>query len=274
MQDLWPQATGKIMNTLEQLQSDFIAMLQGHNTSFTDHIAQQTGLSPEQRSEIYQNAYQIRLKKVLEQDHEMLGLYLGDELFDQMAESYLALFPSQSSSLREYGERLPDFLSAHTPFKEHGILSEIALFERLLLRAFDAADGKLLELAHLQSIEQTAWPNIVLQLHHSVHMLICKYSAVESWQALKNNTSPPSPELNSTQYWIIARARDKRTGFYPLSECHFQCLMSIKQGLPFGFICEAAANVTGDQQQGTLEVMQLLQQGIELGWFLQTSATQ
>ncbi|MDK1288358.1 DNA-binding domain-containing protein [Pseudoalteromonas umbrosa] len=262
------------MSTLEQLQSDFIAMLQGHNTSFTDHIAQQTGLSPEQRSEIYQNAYQIRLKKVLEQDHEMLGLYLGDELFDQMAEAYLALFPSQSPSLREYGDRLPNFLSTHSPFQEYGILSEIAQFERLLLQAFDAADSKLLELVHLQSIEQTDWPNIILSVHDSVHLLTCRYAAVESWQALKNGTPPPSPELNNVQHWIIARARDKRTGFYPLSECHFQCLMSIKQGLPFGFICEAAANVTGDQQQGTVEVMQLLQQGIELGWFLQTSVTQ
>ncbi|KZN59302.1 hypothetical protein N473_03845 [Pseudoalteromonas luteoviolacea CPMOR-1] len=259
------------MSTLKRLQHDFVAMLQGKNADFAQHIAQQKGLSCEQRSEIYQNAYQIRLKKVLEQDHEMLGLYLGDELFDSMVDTYLSAYPSKSASLREFGERLPQLLREQPPFKEHGILSEMAQFERLLLHAFDAADGPVLELTDLQSIEQASWPNIILKLHDSVHLLTCQFSAVESWQALKNDSSPPPPELHTHRHWLIARAPDKRTGFYPISECHFQCLTSIKQGLPFGFVCEAAAGVTGDQQQGTIEVMQLLQQGIELGWFLKTS---
>ncbi|MBQ4837892.1 HvfC/BufC N-terminal domain-containing protein [Pseudoalteromonas luteoviolacea] len=256
------------MSTLKKLQHDFVAMLQGQNTTFTEHIAKQNGLSTAQRGEIYQNAYQIRLKKVLEQDHEMLGLYLGDELFDHMVEEYLSQYPSRSASLREFGDRIPQLLKSSPRFKEHGILAEIALFERLLLHAFDAADSPTLQLAHLQSIEQSAWPNIVFQLHDSVQLLSCEYSAVESWQALKNGGSPPSPNQGGLRHWIVARAPDKRTGFYPLSQCHFQCLTSIEKGLPFGFVCEAAANVVGDQQQGTLQVMQLLQQGIELGWFI------
>ncbi|AOT11058.1 DNA-binding domain-containing protein [Pseudoalteromonas luteoviolacea] len=259
------------MNTLEQLQHEFVAMLKGQNTDFTQQIAQQNGLSCEQRGEIYKNAYQIRLKKVLEQDHEMLGLYLGDELFDSMVDAYLSAYPSRSASLREFGERLPQLLREQSPFKEHGILSEIAQFERLLLHAFDAADGQPLQMTDLQSIEQSQWPNIIIKLHGSVHLLTCQFAAVESWQALKNDTSPPSPELPNHRHWIIARAPDKRTGFYPISECHFQCLSSIEQGLPFGFVCEAAAHVMGDQQQGTMEVMQLIQQGIELGWFLKSS---
>ncbi|KZN29700.1 hypothetical protein N474_21350 [Pseudoalteromonas luteoviolacea CPMOR-2] len=256
------------MTSLEQLQQDFVNMLNHGSMDFENHIAAQEGaLAPTQRAEIYQNAYRIRLTKVLEQDHEMLGLYLGDELFDEMVKGYLARFPSSAPSLREFGDRLPQFLSEHQPFSEHGILKEIALFERLLLKAFDAGDSKTLQFAQLQSIEQANWPNIQFQLHESVYLLTCQFSAVESWQALKSDQSPPSPDIQSPHHWIIAREPDKRTGFYALSTCHYHCLTSMQNGLPFGFVCEAAAQYAESEEQGTMQVMELLQKGIELGWF-------
>ncbi|MBQ4811557.1 putative DNA-binding domain-containing protein [Pseudoalteromonas luteoviolacea] len=254
------------MTSLEQLQKDFVEMLSQDSPKFEAHIAAQSGLAPQQRAEIYQNAYRIRLTKVLEQDHEMLGLYLGDDLFEEMVKGYLAIYPSCAPSLREFGNRLPHFLSSQSPFKEHGILQEIALFERLLLRAFDAADSDTLQFTQLQSIQQTSWPNIQFQLHPSVQLLTCHYPAVESWQALKSEQSPPSPENTTERYWIIAREQDKRTGFYALSKCHYECLKSIQSGLPFGFVCETAAQYTDSEEQGMMQVMELLQKGIELGW--------
>ncbi|KZN69871.1 HvfC/BufC N-terminal domain-containing protein [Pseudoalteromonas luteoviolacea] len=255
------------MTSLEQLQKDFVEMLSQDSTRFEAHIAAQSGLAPSQRAEIYQNAYRIRLTKVLEQDHEMLGLYLGDDLFEEMVNGYLATYPSCAPSLREFGDRLPHFLSSHDPFKEHGILQEIALFERLLLRAFDAADSDILQFIQLQKIPQASWPNIQFQLHASVQLLTCQYSAVESWQALKSEQPPPSPEIPSERHWIIEREQDKRTGFYALSRCHYECLKSIQSGLPFGFVCETAAHHTESEEQGMMQVMELLQKGIELGWF-------
>ncbi|MCF2857605.1 DNA-binding domain-containing protein [Pseudoalteromonas sp. SMS1] len=256
------------MNALEQLQLDFINMLSQGNREFEKHIADQAGvLAPNQRAEIYQNAYRIRLTKVLEQDHEILGLYLGDTLFDQMVQGYLATFPSSAPSLRAFGDNLPKFLSEHPPFCDHGILHEMALFERLLLSAFDAADSDTLQFSQLQTIHQSNWPNIQFQLHESVRLLTCQYATIESWQALKSDQAPPSPDIQSPHYWVIAREPDKRTGFYPLTRVHYQCLQSIQNGLPFGFVCETAAQYTESEEQGTLQVMELLQQGIELGWF-------
>ena len=35
--------------------------------------------------------------------------------------------------MRQFGERLPEFLKGTAPFSEHGILAEVAELERILL---------------------------------------------------------------------------------------------------------------------------------------------
>ncbi|AZZ96396.1 DNA-binding domain-containing protein [Pseudoalteromonas sp. R3] len=254
------------MTELASIQQAFMALLNGTDQDLINHIAPQPGLDAKHRALIYQNAYRIRLTKVLEQDHEMLGRYLGDDLFDEMVTGYLAQHPSNDPSLRHFGDKLPHFLASQLPFSEYGILSEIALFERQLLQAFDAPDTKRLTLSDIQQIPADLWPNIVFSLHPSARLLCCQFAAVESWQALKHGNSPPSPELESERYWLVIRETDLRTTFHPLSLHEYQCLQSMGRGLPFSFVCEAAANIHHDAEAGTLAVMQLLQKALAANW--------
>ncbi|WP_010603658.1 HvfC/BufC N-terminal domain-containing protein [Pseudoalteromonas maricaloris] len=254
------------MADLAALQHAFIAMLKGDDSQLMAEIEYQSGLNVAQRAQIYTNAYHIRLKKVLEQDHEMLGFYLGDALFDEMFSGYLEHFPSCSTSLRQFGDSLPEYLSQFEPFKLYPILTEIAQFERTLLSAFDAEDAPQLGLVHLQKIAAAQFPNLQFTFHPSVHLLGFTHNAVDSWQALKNST--PVPEVSTKpNYWILARERDMRTGYHSLTEAEFACLQSMKNALPFSFVCEYAAEQSDDLAQGTAMVMQLLQKGLNLGWF-------
>ncbi|WP_194866966.1 DNA-binding domain-containing protein [Pseudoalteromonas sp. PPB1] len=257
------------MAELAQLQQAFVAMLTGTKSDLLNQIAPQPGLSIQDRASIYQNAYRIRLTKVLEQDHEMLGLYLGDDLFDDMVNGFLTQYPSTDPSLRHFGDRLPEFLAYHSPFSDHGILSEIAQFERLLLQAFDAPDAPRLTMQALQQIPANLWPNVVFTLHPSARLLACQFSAVESWQALKQTDTPPQAELATRHYWLIIREPDLRTAFHPLSHSDYICLTTLKEGLPFSFVCEAAANLHQDTEAGTQAVMQLLQKALNANWLSQ-----
>jgi hypothetical protein len=76
---------------------------------------------------------------VIDSENEMLGIYLGDDLFEQMVDGYIDSAPSQHPSLRFFGDRLPDYLQDTLPFSDHPILAEIASFERSLLNACDSA---------------------------------------------------------------------------------------------------------------------------------------
>ena len=69
------------MASLADIQNQFMHLLQNKPNELIDNIAEQGQLSSSERLSIYQSAYKIRLTQVIEQDHEQLGKYLGDELF-------------------------------------------------------------------------------------------------------------------------------------------------------------------------------------------------
>ncbi|MBE0367519.1 HvfC/BufC N-terminal domain-containing protein [Pseudoalteromonas aurantia] len=255
------------MSDLATLQHAFIALLHNENNSLANNIVDQAPLEVCQRLEIYQSAYRIRLRGVLEQDHETLGFYLGDELFEAMMDGYINYYPSQSRSLRQFGERLPEFLRITPPFSEHGILAEIAEFERILLSSFDSGDASLLRWPQLQAIDINQWPNMVLQLHPSVYFFKCAYASVESWRALKEKKTPPLADIHEPHHWLIARGTDHRTGFHPLDKKQWLCLKSIADGMPFSMVCQSIVGEFDDEQTCSMFVIGVLQLGIEQGWF-------
>ena len=132
------------MQALRELQTRFIDYLTGDSTDMESIIKAESRTEQQARLDIYKNAYRIRLRQVIETDHEMLWTYLGDELFEQMVNGYISSHPSHYTSLRNFCDRLPDYLAGTSPFDQHPIIAEIATFERLLMDVFDAGEAKLL----------------------------------------------------------------------------------------------------------------------------------
>ncbi len=128
------------MPKLKELQDHFSNYLLSINDDIADLVIDQGALDRYSRLDIYKNAYIVRLTKCIESDHPILSVYLGDELFENLANGYVAEHPSIYTSLRQYGDHLPDYLSQHEPFKSVPILTEMATFERRMMSAFDAAD--------------------------------------------------------------------------------------------------------------------------------------
>ena len=138
-------------------------------TTIMEQIKDHGSITREVRLHIYKNAYQARLKETIENDHEILGFYLGDDLFDQMVLGYLNAYPSDNTSLRHFADKLPLFLANYAPFKDHPIISELAHFERLLMVAFDAADVKRFPRNLLPIIPPRNWLVLFFVFHQIVH---------------------------------------------------------------------------------------------------------
>ncbi|MGO1003441.1 HvfC/BufC family peptide modification chaperone [Lysobacter sp. CA196] len=88
-------------------------------------------ISRKARLRMYRHAYVARLTEVLNDDHAVLGAYLGDELWPRMRASHIDAHPSGYCSLPNFGTSLPTYLAQVEPFSSY---DELAEFERFLHR--------------------------------------------------------------------------------------------------------------------------------------------
>ena len=200
------------MSALRKLQKDFMEYLTDSVPAIIDNVIDQGNIDRDTRLNIYQNAYNVRLKDCIETDHPVLGLYLGDDLFDQMVKGYIGQHPSHYPSLRQFCDQLPDYLRQNEPFQSVPIIAEIATFERILMYAFDAADCHTATEEDLKSLPTEDWPEMKLVFHPSVQVFEGQWNSVECWQALKNEESPPEARKQQT-YWIIWRDKERLTQY-------------------------------------------------------------
>lgn len=222
---------------LGKLQDEFLQHLLENESSIAENIATQGKVEVSTRLGIYGNAYKLRLKDAIENDHEILGLYLGDDLFDLMAAGYIQSRPSHYTSLRDFSEHLPAYLKDTEPFSNTPIISEIAAFERSLLFAFDAANANSATMENLISTPQEQWPELKLRFHPSMQIFQSNWNAVQSWQALKAEKAPPVQEEESA-YWLIWRNHERITEFRSLPVDEHAMLSGFLHGQNFAEVCE------------------------------------
>jgi len=253
--------------SLAQRQQQLMAYLQGHAPMGKDHIhhhvVQQGKMATSQRLGIYQNAYNMRLKETIDTDHQILGRYLGDELYEQMMNEFIRLRPSQHFSLRHFADPLPDFLIAQAPFNGHPQIAELSRFERLLLCAFDAFDTDRATLDQLKSLAQDKWPNISLRFHPSVQLFVSSWNVVAMWQQLKQNQTPPDP-VSEKNAWLVWRNVERLTEFRPIDNTALAMLEMFQQGKNFADVCQSLLEVVPEHQVSELALSHLLN-WLELG---------
>lgn len=253
------------MPGLAKLQTRFIDFLSGKSGQITSAVATQGNIDTETRLNIYRNAYQIRLKQVLETDHEMLGIYLGDDLFERMATGYIETHPSSFTSLRHFAEQLPEYLRQAEPFNAHPIISELAFFERRLLDVFDAADANRTPLSALKEIPPDDWPGMKLRFHPSTQLFIAGWNSIESWKALKAGLEPPAAQLQGDAYWLLWRGDSLLSEFRPIDEDEYLLLSLAIEGNTFASMCESLLSRHDEDQIGAISLHYLtrwLEQGI------------
>lgn len=250
---------------LKKLQQDFMQYLLNPNQQsgeqFHSWVSEQSGLPAASRMQIYANGYMLRLRETIDTDHELLGIYLGDDLFDKMVEGYVRSNPSTFRSLRQFADALPEYLASDELFSQYPQISELAAFERRLINAFDAADSEQASFADLQAIPPEQWPGIQFRFHASVQIFHCQTNAVESWQALKAEQTPPSPEIGEQRTWLIWRGHERLTEFMSIAPYQHALLMGFLQGNNFAQQCEMMLSWFSDDE-AAMQVLQALQ-----AWF-------
>ncbi|MGB1296661.1 MAG: putative DNA-binding domain-containing protein [Psychrobium sp.] len=227
------------MSDLARLQQQFVAFLQGQESQFPELIGDQPPVPTDVRLNIYHNAYRMRLRETIDNDHPILGKYLGDELYDLMVAKYIDTYPSKVKSLRYFCDAIPQLLAEQAPFNEHPVLSQLAAFERALLSAFDAADSSVIAIEQLANLPPEQWPAIKLRFHSSVAVFEESLNTVEIWQHLKSEQTPPAPVKHQyDQFWLLWRTQKRLTEFRSVSAPEVELLRHFINGGQFDGGCE------------------------------------
>ena len=231
----------RMSDRLAQQQKEFLTFLKcklpPEQASFRHQVEDIGNIDINTRLGIYQNAYQIRLEETIDTDHNTLGVYLGEELYDLMMTEYITNHPSKQFSLRHFSQALPHFLSSHAIFSQHPQLWELARFEQRLLNAFDAPDSERASFESLKELPPQQWPELKLRFHPSVQLLENHWNVVEIYKALKNDQTPPDA-IQAKNNWLLWRNSENLTEFRPLNETAYTMLVSFQKGLSFAQVCQ------------------------------------
>ena len=201
--------------------------------------------SPREKREalfgVYRYAYGSRLVEAMRNDHELLHLYLGDEMFDEMGHAYVKAHPSEHPNLRWFSKSLPDFLRSNAPYADHPVLSDLAALEKALNDAFDAAEGAVVELTDMAGFAPEAWTDLVFRAHPSAFRLDLATNAAAIWLALKNDETPPDATALDQPARLLIWRQDVTPMFRELPAEEAMMWDEATNGISFGVLCEMLA---------------------------------
>jgi len=229
------------MSDLARQQSEF----QRGILTGDDSILAEIPDSPKEKREtlfgVYRYAYSSRLVEAMGNDHKLLHIYLGDEMFEEMGHAYVAANPSQHPNLRWFSQALPDFLKATEPYSKYPVLSDLAALEKALNDAFDAQDAPALGVAELAAFAPQAWANLTFCAHPSANRLDLSTNASAVWLALKADETPPDPVPLKEPSRLLIWRKDVTPVFRDLGAEEAMMWDEAAREIPFGVLCSMLA---------------------------------
>lgn len=229
------------MSDLARQQSDFQrGILIGD-----DSILAEIPDSPKEKREtlfgVYRYAYGSRLVEAMRNDHKLLHIYMGDEMFDTMGHAYVAANPSQHPNLRWFSGSLPNFLQSNEPYSSHPVLSDLAALEKALNDAFDAQEAPVIGVADMAGFAPEAWANLIFRPHPSALRLDLSTNASAVWLALKGDEDPPDPVRPQEPGRLLVWRQGVTPVFHELSAEEAMMWDEAARGIPFGVLCSMLA---------------------------------
>jgi hypothetical protein len=234
------------MKQLARLQHVFQnSVLQADKAGAASWVSASGRSDPETRLCVYRHAYRGRLKEVLSNDYPAVLMAIGDNQFNRLADDYIDAHPSLYYSLRDFGHHLPAFVSdvmqQHEDWQGMHWLYELALFERTLGQAFDAADDAVFSEQGMTGIPPEAWPELRFHVHPSVHRLDLEWNIPEMWQALTDDSPVQVTAIHeSASPWLVWRDQ-LVTRFRSMQTDEQMALDMLRAGDSFSQACEALA---------------------------------
>ncbi|MGB6428489.1 MAG: DNA-binding domain-containing protein [Methyloceanibacter sp.] len=252
------------MTGLKQLQEKFQRGILAGDDKILSEIKDSAKEERKTLFGVYRYAYVARLAEILADDYEGLHGYVGDARFAKLAKAYIAAYPSDRRSVRDFGRHVPKFLSESELFPGHPELAEIAALEKALADAFDGPDAEPLGLTVLSEVPPEAWPRLVFTPHPTVLRLAFSTNADAIWSAVREEMAPPKATVLPERQIVLVWRQDVTARFRPLGPEEAMMWDEAVQGTRFGVLCEMVATFAGEDG-AELRAASYLKNWIEMG---------
>lgn len=163
--------------------SDRSSDARGKVADALDYLDPKHALSRSEQMDIYRGSVQAGLQRALADIFPRTRVNLGAQFFDAMALEYLLQFPSQSPSLDDFGERLPEFCDEFKPLKDFPYVGDLAGLEWAWHLCFHGHDAQALNANSWLSANNDDLLECKLQVAQNVRSLRSDYPIFEIWKS-------------------------------------------------------------------------------------------
>lgn len=195
---------------------------------------------------VYRNAYRIRLSEFLAEDYPALRAFLGEDAFGALVEAYIAATPPRHRNARWYTTSLPDFMRESASWRDNARAISLALFERALVDAFDAADAAPLSIRALAAIAPEQWPRLIFDFHPSLVLLDLAAGTLETYDAAAGEGDDEIPPPREGREIVAVWRMGEESAYRGIAADERLALNEARLRRAFGDICQMAAFQQGD----------------------------
>jgi len=203
---------------------------------------------------VYVNAYRLRLAEFLDEDFPALRVLLGDDDFEALVEAYIDENPSRLRNARWYTTRLPEFMRESENWSANALAIGLALFERALTDAYDAADAPALSIETLAEFSPQDWPRLGFTFHPSLRLIEVAAGVLDAYAAATADEQDEEradeedegaledrPSDASESETIAIWRADLDPAYRQLDPDEYLALFEAMGGQSFGDICQLVA---------------------------------
>lgn len=254
-----PKTAVNLKDLQARIQND---VLSGTRVSLED-IRVPKGARAEDRLDVYQNAYRVRLIEILSKNYDATWSFLGDAQFYELAVNYFKTYPSTNANARWVGQKFPMFLENEPSIKDYPVIADLAKIERALEDAFDVPNSNVANFSDLEEAALKNVENLVLNFHPSVTVYTFETNAYDVFKSLRASKAPSGQIMLDNEQQILFWRKDLNCMHLSLEYEEGAILRAAIQNATFTQLCEICAEID-DPDSAALRMAGYLRKWIEL----------
>jgi hypothetical protein len=225
---------------LRELQQLFFRALGGDSApGLRDVVRSTPALDADHRLAIYADMYFWRLRDLLADDFEKTAATLGDAAFTAAARAYIDAHPSEHPSVRHIGRRFTAHLLAHLPAEAPPWAADLAALDWARVEVFDAPDAAPVRPADLGTVAPEDWAGLRFTTIPALTLVESAWPVHRAWET---PAAVLQPEPTAVRVW----RQDHVVYHCAVDASEREALRRLMAGEPFGVICDAFADLEGD----------------------------
>lgn len=174
--------------------------------------------------QVYQNNLYQSLYRTLSVKFKMTKLWVGNDVFFDLAKEYIFTIPQRSPYLCEYGDKFP--LSINDPLAQ----SLASLEWEMNLSSMHYKNLKSLEWDDVLSVSPVSLGEFVFVLHPSVRLYKSNYCLQTLWNTIVSKETGSILPSSDLCYFLLSSEENKNF-FFSISSDEYKVLDGVQRGL-------------------------------------------